>query len=383
MAIEGPLKELEIHDVFQLLDLNRKTGVLTVTSPLRQNRGAIYFDRGAITYASIQTNPHPLGKILIRNGKIAEADLRRARDMQQGGDTRRLGEILVSIGAIAPRELDRHVCFQVEEVVFEILNWREGYFSFVEGPLKEIATDATVQISTQSLLMEGARRIDEWSRIEKKIPDLAVVPSLAPAETGAGGILDLLPADWEVVALIDGEQNLREIARGLGRSEFEVAKTVFGLESTGIVMVAQARRSSGVTQLKDAELHELLSAAERAIQDGRHEEAERHLEQARARFSETPEVYVMAGRLHLSRARPGEAESQLRRALRLDPLLGPAHRLLGHAAALQGRLGEAVEWWQRWLRLGEQEENGGSTGDVRGALQAAQMLDAFLKGTNG
>ena len=31
MAIEGPLRELGIHDVFQLLDLNRKTGVLRVT----------------------------------------------------------------------------------------------------------------------------------------------------------------------------------------------------------------------------------------------------------------------------------------------------------------------------------------------------------------
>ena len=32
MAIEGPLRELGIHDVFQLLDLSRKTGMLRVTS---------------------------------------------------------------------------------------------------------------------------------------------------------------------------------------------------------------------------------------------------------------------------------------------------------------------------------------------------------------
>ena len=29
MPIEGPLRELGIHDVFQLLDLSRKTGILT------------------------------------------------------------------------------------------------------------------------------------------------------------------------------------------------------------------------------------------------------------------------------------------------------------------------------------------------------------------
>ncbi len=115
MAIEGPLKELGIHDVFQLLDLSRKTGVLTVTSTLRHNKGTVYFDNGAVVYAAIQSNPHPLGELLLRAGKITEADLHRARDMQQQGDKRRLGEILIDIGAASQRELERQVSFQVEE----------------------------------------------------------------------------------------------------------------------------------------------------------------------------------------------------------------------------------------------------------------------------
>jgi hypothetical protein len=61
MAIEGPLRELGIHDVFQLLDLSRKTGTLTVTSLLRDNQGTVYFERGAVIYAQIRSNPHPLG----------------------------------------------------------------------------------------------------------------------------------------------------------------------------------------------------------------------------------------------------------------------------------------------------------------------------------
>ena len=97
MAIEGPLKELNIHDVFQLLDLGRKTGVLCVTSELRQNSGMVYFERGAVVAAEIRSNPHPLGTLLLRNGKISEADLARARDVQSMGDTRRLGDILALI----------------------------------------------------------------------------------------------------------------------------------------------------------------------------------------------------------------------------------------------------------------------------------------------
>src|SRR5213082_1272917 len=115
MPIEGPLRELGIHDVFQLLDLSRKTGVLRVTSELRHNAGTVYFEDGAIIFAEIRSNPHPLGALLLRTGKISEADLERGRDMQQRqGDTRRLGEILVALGAITPRELQRQVRFQIE-----------------------------------------------------------------------------------------------------------------------------------------------------------------------------------------------------------------------------------------------------------------------------
>src|SRR5215831_481827 len=239
MAIEGPLRELGIHDVFQLLDLSRKTGVLRVTSELRHNAGTIYFDDGAVIYAEIRSNPHPLGGLLLRSGKISEADLERARDMQaRQGDPRRLGEILVAIGAVTPRELQRQVRFQIEEVVFEVMGWREGYFSFNEGPLTDVHTEAMVRISTEALLMEGARRIDEWARIEKRVPHLGVVPAYAPA--AEGGDLDLLPPEWEVLALIDGRRDLRAIAATLGRSEFDIAKTLFGLESAGLIVLLDA-----------------------------------------------------------------------------------------------------------------------------------------------
>lgn len=384
MAIEGPLKELGIHDVFQLLDLNRKTGVLTVTSPLRHNRGNIYFDRGAIVYANIQSNPHPLGGLLIRGGKITEADLNRARETQQRGDGRRLGEILVAMGAITHRDLEVHVRFQVEEVVFEILNWREGYFSFNEGPLRGLKADATVNISTESVLMEGARRIDEWSRIEKKIPNLGVVPALANTEEATSGALDLLPEDWEVLAMIDGIRNLHEISKRLNRSEFEVAKTVFGLESTGIVWIVDPRTSASFRAV-DSGFDELVAEAEAALLEGHLEEAEQAIAAARAKQSEVPIVAVLSGRLHLARGEHEEADSAFRRALSLDPKMRAAHRLLGNSAVLRGQLGEAIEWWQRWVQLQEAEgvENGAAPDVAREALAAAKTLEEFLKRANG
>jgi hypothetical protein len=233
MAIEGPLRELGIHDVFQLLDLSRKTGTLAVTSELRDNEGTVLFENGRVVAATIKSNPHRIGDLLMRSGKVTEGDIARASAAQQErGDQRRLGEILLEMGAISPKELERQVRLQIEAVVFELLSWREGFFRFEEG---SIGSRAMLQISTESLLMEGARRIDEWSRIADRVPSLEAVPLLAPVDDEHAGALDLLPSEWEVLAMIDGERNLRGIAAMLARSEFDVAKVVYGLVSTSVI----------------------------------------------------------------------------------------------------------------------------------------------------
>jgi Domain of unknown function (DUF4388)/Tetratricopeptide repeat len=373
MAIEGPLRELGIHDVFQLLDLSRKTGVLRVTSELRHNAGTIYFEDGSVIYAEIRSNPHPLGGLLLRSGKITEADLERARDMQtRQGDSRRLGEILVSLGAISPRELQRQVRFQVEEVVFEVMGWREGYFSFTEGPLTDVTAEASARISTEALLMEGARRIDEWVRIEKRVPNLGVVPGYAPSLQG--GDLDLLPPEWEVLALIDGRRDLRAIAGTLGRSDFDIAKTLFGLESAGLITLVDPGTVSRGRGAPDAAL--LFAEAEEAFGRQELDRARAAAEQAGVVQPHHPMVHLLLGRIHLAAGRPGEAVDELRRAQRLDPQALAAYRLQGFALVQVGRFAEAVEAWDQWDRLAvDDEKESAHRGEVDSAKAAARLLD--------
>jgi len=384
MAIEGPLKELGIHDVFQLLDLSRKTGVLRITSKLRHNQGTVYFDGGAIVYAEIQSNPHRLGELLVQAGKVTEADLARAREMQQAGDARRLGEVLVEIGAIATRDLERQVRRQIEEVVFELMSWQEGYFSFAEGQLPSLAGEAAVRLPTEALLMEGARRIDEWSRIEAKIPNLDVVPTLSAADEASEGLLDLLPSEWEVLAGIDGERTVRAIAAMVGRSEFEVAKTIFGLSTAGVVTVLERRRRTSGELARVQDLEELVGQIERALAAGDVPGARTAAAAAAEKNPHEASIHLLLGRVALAAGREAEAEEHLRRALKLDAMLAAAHRLLGNTLALQGRFTEAVEWWQRWLKIAAYEPQLAAEVDpVQEAVQAAQTLDALLRGPRG
>ena len=375
MAIEGPLRELGIHDVFQLLDLSRKTGALRVTSELRHNEGTIYFDSGVVVSAEIRSNPHPLGALLLRTGKITEADFERARDMQQRqGDKRRLGQILVALGVITQREVERQVRFQIEEVVFEVMSWNEGYFSFTEQAESKVPTELTVRIPVEALLMEGARRIDEWSRIESRIPHVGVVPSLAPPPEGGGGELDLLPPEWEVLALIDGERSIRGLATELGRSDFEVAKTLFGLESAGVIVLVDPGTAKRGRPSAAGELAELVAKSERALLAKDLDAARAAAEQAGSMQPHDATVHMLLGRIHLAQGHGSAAAEELRRAQRLDPMLTAVHRHLGFALVAMGRFKEAVASWDEWERLARSADEEAQRPDVERAREAARVF---------
>src|SRR5450432_196274 len=381
MAIEGPLRELGIHDVFQLLDLSRKTGALTVTSVLRDNQGTVYFDHGAVVFAAIRSNPHPLGELLLRAGKITEADLARARDAQRTHHTRRkLGELLVESGSLTSKELERQVRFQVEEVVFELMSWREGFFSFEEQEVSDAPAEANIRISTESLLMEAARRIDEWSRIEGKVAHLGVIPVLAPVADDHPGFLDLRPREWEVLAEIDGARDLRAIATLLAQSEFDVARVAYGLLSTGIVELRNGVHPSeagtdGATPATPTTVMPLEAAAV-ALHSGEPQVALAICERITIETPELAEGHLLLARVLNRLGRQNEAARAIARGIEADPLNSDLHAESGYCAAWAGDYLDALASWERSLRL-----NPGSPDAqrIRAARDATSRLRCLLQ----
>ena len=93
-------------------------------------------------------NPYPIAK--FRCGKIVSTPNALSRLTQE--------DILVAIGAVSERELNRQVCRQIETVVFELLSWSEGFFSFEEGDRDGELVDPEAGLTTESLLMEAASK---------------------------------------------------------------------------------------------------------------------------------------------------------------------------------------------------------------------------------
>ena len=385
MPIEGPLRELSIHDVFQLLDLSRKTGTLRVTSELREDEGWVEFDKGRVVAVSIRSKPGSLGSALVRAGRISSHDLEDAERERQsaGAGARGIGEILVARGAIGARELERQARLQMETVVFELMSWREGFFSFEEHEASDVVREASVHISTESLLMEGARRIDEWSRMADRLPTVAVVPVLSNADSQSGAQLDLRPGEWEVLAAIDGAHDVSGIAASLGRSEFDVARVVYGLLATGVLVIEAPAPTpaSAAANTEPADPNVALEQAKRFLGDGQAADALRAVQPVIAREPALVEARLIAARALRRLKRFGDAAEELRRALEVAPA-HPGLRLeQGFAALSRGDFAAAVANWEQYLERGEAKPTDDE--DVRRAVASASYLGSFLEAYTG
>ena len=375
MAIEGPLRELGIHDVFQLLDLSRKTGALRVTSDLRDDEGHVLFDGGRVIHASIRSNPTSLERILRQAGKIGDADMAAVSALpEESGQG--LGDRLVSANVISRREVDRQFRQAIENVIFELMSWHEGFFSFEERAVSDVPVDARIRISTESLLMEGARRIDEWSRIADKIPSLSVVPVLAPVEGDQAPVLDLLPHEWQVLMMIDGERDLRGIAGALGSSEFDIAKIAYGLVCTGVVGLRNTERRTLRSMRAVSDTEPAISRAREALAGGRPDKALVEARAALAAGHDSTEARLLVAGALARLSRHQEAVDELRAAVRADPITPEIHLELGFAAVRVGDFANARASWDHFLRLSSASQDANR---VREALESLNRLQHVLE----
>lgn len=369
MPIEGPLKELGIQDVLQLLELAGKTGALTVRSEHLNDEAIVHFDHGVAVYASRRRSIRLLGQQLLQAGKVTERELTRALELQRNRPGHRLGAILVEQGSVGEEELVRHLRFQIEETIFDLMSWDEGYFHFVETD--EVARLVPrVEVRIESLLMEGARRIDEWTQLESRVPHPECVPTLVPVDGGGSAApLNLRPDEWEVLGEIDGERDLRRIAADVGKSSFDVAKIVYGLASMDIVRVEDRPQHVPEQELERrlAQLEDRLTAEPDEV-----ERAVGELEQAYPQRAELP---LLAGRALVEQGRMRAATEAFERAVGLDPLSADAHFHLGAAAVQVGEMARAERAWHNFLRLAP---GAGPAGGVKQALEAIRTLNNVM-----
>ncbi|MEK6596925.1 MAG: DUF4388 domain-containing protein [Gemmatimonadota bacterium] len=231
MAIRGSLQEAGLPDVIQMLHLGRRTGCLALAD--RGRHASLFFEDGWVIHATIVNRPDRLGDLLVKSGMVSLAQLNEAMRMQARPGGQRIGEVLVGLGALTPEQLRAMVRRQVDEAVYALFNWRSGTFTFEPALAPDPDVDR-VRISPDSLLLEGARRVDEWTVIEKKIPSFNLIFARDPGVPDPSA-LDLSTAQRRLLSLLDGSRDVRGLVEETGLTEFDCCQALFGLLSAGVI----------------------------------------------------------------------------------------------------------------------------------------------------
>src|SRR6202171_216308 len=168
MALEGTLRDFSLADIFQLIGLQRKTGVLTLRN--KDDTVTVTFLDGKVVGADSLSHrlENRLGNVLIKSGVLTTDQLGRALEIQKE-TLQRLGFILTHYGIISSDALRGAIQLQILQIVYRLFRWKDGDYQCAQETTIESDRDNVVPITAESILMEGARMIDEWPIIEKRI----------------------------------------------------------------------------------------------------------------------------------------------------------------------------------------------------------------------
>ena len=230
-VLSGDLRAFPLPDILLMINTNHKTGLLRCMQPGAAK--SVEWENGEIVFARSSMPGDRLGAFLLAHEKVTAAQLQQASPMV--GTQDRLGKALIKIGALTPSELWSAVQGQVTEIVYSLFHWKEGQFEFKEGPPS--SEKISLDINVMNLIMEGTRRLDEWSRIREKIQNDRII--LAPLKSLAELARAVTLSDFEkvVLALVDGRRTVRDIIVLARQGEFETWQALHALLSAGVIRI--------------------------------------------------------------------------------------------------------------------------------------------------
>lgn len=276
MSLTGSLHSMDFAELLQWLARGQKTGTLVIANTRVQKQ--VYFRHGNIIASASSDQTEHLGHFLVSHGFLDEITLAKAVEMQEG-NRMLLGKILTTIGAIGEVELEQMLRLKAEESIYEIFTWADADFQFVEDKLPAFEM-VPISLDVQTLVLRGAKRLDDWNRIRESIPSKHCVPvaitQLVSPEGDAG-------AD-RVLALVNDDRTIEEIALETHSSEFYVCRILWEQLRLGHMKVVRPRTTETRVEVSNGDSIDagsLMGAAEHHLAEKKPEAALRHMRAAR------------------------------------------------------------------------------------------------------
>jgi tetratricopeptide (TPR) repeat protein len=231
VPLSGKLEENTFPGLLNHLHEIKGSGTLSLVRESLSKK--LYFKNGDIVFASSGYEGDRLGEALLRAGKINVKQFDAAsKVVRQTG--KRVGGVLVELGFLKPKDLFWGVKFQVQEIVYSLFVWTEGEYEFNPGELP--ATEViTLHMSTANLILQGVKRIDDWTRISRGIPPMDTVLRLTDNPLKLYQNVDMSEDEKKVVSFFDGKRSIKEVFGQVNVGDFEALKAVYVFYSIGLL----------------------------------------------------------------------------------------------------------------------------------------------------
>ena len=225
----GRLADHEFADLIREVYGRRWTGLLTLNHMGVEK--SVRVQDGRLVFAFSSARDDRLGELLLRRGRITlHQYVEASRAMGKG---MRLGTVLVEQGALDARELVKVVMDHTQEIIFSAFQWTEGLYHFTEG--SAAAEPITLKLSTPDVILEGVRRIDSWSRIERAVGSMETRYARSRTYEDTLGEMTLSLEKLSILTGLDTEQEVGTICRNSTLSHFEVCRTLWAFRVIGVV----------------------------------------------------------------------------------------------------------------------------------------------------
>ncbi len=266
MALQGTLKDFSITEIVQLIGQQLKTGILKIRRG--KDLVEIHFVDGMIVhvYSNYRGKKDLIGEILVNAQLITEEQLERVLKIQK--DTLKyLGEILVELQLLTKDDVLKVISTQIYETIYDLFWWEDGQFNF-DLKLVESYKKIPFALSTEQVLLNILRMVDEWSEIEKKIssPHLVFKRALGLEEKSVGGLpsqkdlKEKLNSEQELIYnLVDGSRTVQEIIDRSLLGKFNASEILVELSGMGLIETAGTRVPGLIKKVSTVNFREALA----------------------------------------------------------------------------------------------------------------------------
>ena len=252
MGFKGSVKSFSLADVLQNVATNHLTGTLHILS----NTGLekfIHFEQGQIRQlCEKHGKPMVEPAIFYARGLVQQGPLENAVLVQKQS-RQPLGACLIQLGFITAEQLNEVNTRQISEQLYDLFDWDKATFEFSDGaPPKGLFSEAPPELPAlpvTHLIMEAARRSDEWPRLNQAIPsdqEIYHVPAAA-RQTVETQKMASPSSEKRIAELLDGSRSVADLIRESRLSRYEVYSLLAQFLSENLI------QPSTLTDLIEAE----------------------------------------------------------------------------------------------------------------------------------